>query len=401
MIKTLITTVLMISISAHATATDWNLNDVSYLFKIPQSLSETSSHLLSPTTKGLKGELLPSHVFRNLPPVLNSGDSNGKLYTESLKVVSVRVDPCPDLEITKCSPEIRMVWQPVQKDSYSKKWMTRDGAVHTFYRLSKAEFKIFKAELWKLKKENMTSGISTDKKPLGVHPAFISKKTNHLFTKKLTSALLEHCGEKNFEKITFMSLLVPTRWWRFGSFEKNESNTWKSPVIPRLNDKIEDLFNTAMEPTGSMSIPAYGMDSMINILPVDYPKEDKIFEIISDGYRFNDDRDLPIFKVKLGAVDRFRNPHKTNPNTLNCSSCHYADAAKTYSERRFESLKGFETKDAYQNPDKSRFDLTNNTIAPKSSRIVRAFGYFAQFPAINQRVINDSAESAIWMNKLK
>ena len=122
-------------------------------------------------------------------------------------------------------------------------------------------------------------------------------------------------------------------------------------------------------------------------------------EFFGATYRFEDDRDKDVFRVQLNAVERFRNPHKTNPTNLNCSSCHFADAAMTYAGRRFEEFKKFKSTDSYVNKFKNRFNLTNNTIAPKSSRIVRAFGYFESFPALNQRVIHDSAESAIWMDK--
>ena len=205
--------------------------------------------------------------------------------------------------------------------------------------------------------------------------------------------------EENFHKITFMSLLVPTRWWRFGAFERQTDDSWKSPVIPRLTDRIEDLFNTSLDRDANGQISDFGMDAIINIFPTTYPKEDIIFGITSAGFRFEDDRDLPVFKKQLDAVARFRNPHKTNPDILNCSSCHFADATKGYAERRFPSLKENKSSDEFLNPNKYLYDLKNTTKLPTSARIVRAFGFFDNSPAINQRVINDSAVSAEWMNK--
>lgn len=137
---------------------------------------------------------------------------------------------------------------------------------------------------------------------------------------------------------------------------------------------------------------------MINVLPDTYPEEDNIFTLINKSFRFNDDRDLPIFAEKLGALARFRNPKKTNPLTLDCVSCHIANASELYAVDRFPELERVEVKDTYTNPRPDVFNLENTTIAPKSTKILRAFGYFGDKAAINQRAINESANVAHYLN---
>lgn len=383
---------------ALAITAQWNLNDVSYLFKIPHHASENTSSLLSPFSSGSKGELLPLKSFKKLPTLNNAGNGMERAYKEELKVISVRIDPCPNtFEASQCQPEVRLVWQPLELDQDTQTWFAQDAAVHTFYKLSADQFRQLKEQLWQLKIKNESYQISTHYKALNIHPALENPTTASVFQNAMNKIILTHCGEQNLVKVTFMSLLTPNVWWRFGGIVP-AAERWNNIKIPRLITTFQDIFNSAFESVSMIHNPGVEMDAIFNIHPDNYPKNDNIFEVINKGYRYNDDRDLPVFKEKLDAVERFRNPHYTNPNTLDCASCHYADATKFYSEKRFESLRNFNSYYAFKNPNKNLFNIENTTISKTATRVVRAFGYFNNEPAINQRVINDSAESANWMN---
>ncbi|MBL7554475.1 MAG: hypothetical protein JNM24_01540 [Bdellovibrionaceae bacterium] len=394
----LIYLVLFFTAFSQANELTWNLNDVSYLMKIPNKVTETTVHLLSPYSKGSKGELLPHAIFQRLPTLNNAGNGMEIAYKQELKVVSIRIDPCPNsFDPSLCQPEIRLIWQPLEIDRDENRWFAQDAAVHTFYKLNHDQFATLKKELWQLKMINQSKAISTHKLPLQVHPALLNETTAQNFNKTLNTILLKNCGEENLVKVTFMSLLTPNVWWRFGGIVPGSAK-WENLKIPRLIPTFQDIFNSAFEPVSMIHNPGVEMDAIFNIHPDNYPENDNIFEVINRGFRYNDDNDYPVFKNKLDAVERFRNPHFSNPNTLDCASCHYADATKFYSEKRFPTLKDVNSYYAFKNPNSSLFNLENNTIAKEATRVVRAFGYFDNKPAINQRTINDSAESAHWLN---
>ncbi len=390
--------VLGFALTAQSAAADfrWDLNDVSILYPLPALVEAAPVALLGPETEGTEGVLLPFDDFKRIRTLLNNGSGNETLYKNALRVVSARIDPCPEEEA--CVPEVRLIWQPVEKDEELGKWTSRDGALHTFYKLSAQQFARLKASLWDIKLKAYSLGVDTSSKALGIHPAFARSESAEWFRQASQQAVLASCGSKNLKKITFMALLVPATWWRFGSMEKNASGSWETSSIPRLTMNFQDVFNSAQE-EGGVSGPGKEADAIFNVLPESYPEEDNLHYVVNNGFRFNDARDLTVFREKLNAVARFQNPHRTNPRTLDCASCHYADAAQFYSGLRFEELKSYFSPDQFANPEPGRFNLKNETIGAKATRILRAFGYFDDQPALLQRVINDSAASADWLNK--
>lgn len=373
---------------AMAAAPRWNLNDVSFLFP----LSET---LLSPKSAGSKGVLLPRDLFNRIPALTDTGAGKDQLYNTELKVVSVRIDPCPNtFKESECSPEVRLIWQPVTKNEETKNFNGDDATLHTFYSLSRNEFTELKKDLWQWKMENEKLGINTHFLPLGIHPALKNEKQNQ----QLMNLLLKNAGEKNLVKITFMSLLTRNIWWRFGGLVKTGS-LWAKTKIPRLSSPFQDIFNSALEETTAENDPGVMMDTAITLDLETYPEADNLLYLTSEGFRYNDARDQQVFFEKLSVIDRFRNPMKTNPNTLDCASCHYADNARFFAEKTFPELKSVVTKEAFVNPEPAVHNLSNTSIGLSGTRLVRAFGYFQDVPSLSQRTINDSAVSADWMNK--
>lgn len=203
--------------------------------------------MLKPKDIGAQGSLLDKGVYDLLPTILNAGDGNETLYKKSFKVIGMRIDPCPNLLTEQaCNPEMRLIWQAVVQNRGQKNKTTEDGAIHTFYKLSLSQFAELKKTLLKLKQKNEdTFNVSTTHEPLNVHPAFLNPSSHKEFTEAIKQDILKYCGSQNMLKITFMSTLVRTRWWRFGSFEKDTSGKWLSPIIPRTTDNLTDFLNTA------------------------------------------------------------------------------------------------------------------------------------------------------------
>lgn len=374
----------------------WDLNDVAYLFPLPQNGESSAPGLLRPQDAGREGELLPYEDFIKIPTLLNGGKGNPSLWATALRLVGARIDPCPTGVSDRCAPEIRLVWQPVEEDMGSGAWVARDAAVHSFYRLSQEGFQQLAADLWQLKMTNLDKGIDTDGKPLDIHPAFSQQIGAADFQIRLQEILLEYCGANNLSSLAFTSLLTPRQWWRFGKLQIDRPGHWVSVDIPRLEAPLEDIFNVAIDdihnPRGEEA------DAVFNVLPEDYPEADNLLPLINKGYRSNDDKDYPIFRAKLDALARFDNPRQSNAETLDCAGCHYAEAARSYALRRFPALSEHRSADRYANPEPESFNLANTTSASQGTRVVRAFGFFERQPCISQRTIHDAAQSAHWLN---
>jgi hypothetical protein len=335
-------------------------------------------------------------VYRRIPTLLNAGKGNATLYRDSLRVTSARVDPCPDP--ASCIPELRLVWQPIEYDTGEAKWSARDAALHCVYTMSETEFADLKHDLWDIKTKYQRLGIDTTLAPLEVHPALRNRNTAGSFSNDIQSVLLKYAGSDNLRKITFTALRVPTKWWRFGGFEKNAQGKWEFADIPRVDAPTLDIFNVAVAEGGLG--PDQGIDAIFNVLPEEYPESDNLFALINKGYRTNDQRDLAVFREKIDAIARFRNPHRSSTRDLDCASCHYADAARYYAANRFPELGSLRSDDAFENPDPAIYNLRNTTVVASSTRVVRAFGYFGDKPAVSQRTIHDSVVSAHWLNLL-
>ena len=393
----LLVIILPIFQPAFAQVMKWDLNDVSYLFQLPDGSAQEDIDLLGPEDQGISGPLLPRNLYQKVPTLLVSGNGNTTLYENALRVVAARIDPCPSPESESCAPEIRLVWQPIEIDQYTGTWAARDAAIHSFYKLSHGDFELLKKDLWHIKQWLASLNVTTTSAALDIHPALQNRNTADTFNHEIQQTLLRYAGSNNLEKITYVALMAPERWWRFGIFEKDADGVWHTEKIPRLEVTTEDIFNTAVEDGVGLGL-VKGVDAIFNIFPEEYPETDNIFSVINKGYRFNDERDKTVFREKLDAIARFRNPHTTNPDNLDCASCHYADATRHYIGNRFPELAGVSVTTDFDNPDPGAFNLENLSPAAQSGRNVRAFGYFKDQPVIIQRTINESALSANWLN---
>lgn len=171
----------------------WNLNDVSYLYPLPAESELESFSWLSPKSTGKKNQLLPLESFQRLPSLNSGGSGQMTMYDHQLKVVGVRIDPCPGTHITgvSCDPEIRHVWQPILNDQFANRIMTTDLAIHTFYKLSSMELKALAGNLKTLKSDLAKLAVNTDRKPLNIHPGFANAKTRDLIMKRLNEIVLD------------------------------------------------------------------------------------------------------------------------------------------------------------------------------------------------------------------
>lgn len=378
----------------------WNLNDVSYLFPLNASIPARS--------KATHGAWIPQDrlaaLFEHLTEYADRKDAHSDAadFLQNLKLVGARLNPQ--------TLQVQAVFQPVVFDNTRKRLTTLDRAAHAFYQLDPVSFVALVEDLWDLKQwgENLLFPIRTNALALQVHPGFSNTLRRTEFRTRLVRAFSNHCGASTLVQLTAMIDLTPSSWWRFAGLEKQKDGTWKPMTIPRAekNSIKQDLFNFTQEfdaPEG------FGVQMRVAVTPeLDLPKDQNLsserkiekqttLDLMSavSGYHALTEADLPVATSAWTAIRRYENPRIHSPRNLDCVSCHLAEPARAYLRLHLPAS------EPRANAVHERFDLRNLSASPRSSKIVRAFGYFGPYPAINQRVIHESAEAALALGDLK
>lgn len=381
-------------ISTHSLAQSWELNDVSYLFPLPK-ISADKSLLLRPTDKGQQDILLPKNLMAKIEKLVIDYDAPKDEYAQ-LAVVGMRIDNCfkflpPSTQYKeKCHPQIRLIWQPLDKEGQSEV-RAFDASIHTFYDLTEIEFKNLAFDLKTLKIKTAQNGVSTAKLPLQVHPALTNPKTKSAFGSELKKIVLKYAGEKKLVRMTFMRLFTPEIWWVFGGLDKKRDGTWNPIVIPRQPQKEvrQEFFNDAFN-------EKIGMKG--TIIPHLDPMPESINEV-AKGYGIYPDTSegKAMLKEALTTINKVDNPRLHSPATMDCVHCHITGPVEQWINKSFPKIKSDESR--YVQDFVNRHNLINNTIGDHNKSL-RSFGHLGKVPSINQRVINESAFVADELNKL-
>lgn len=356
----------------------WSMgaNDLSIL--LPLSQDQNIHHYLAPWNDGEKGELLSREIYRKLLRLLPEFD-NETTWKDQLRVVAIRLDPCffEGRTPLACRKQLRLVWQPLTiKDG---RLTTRDAAIHSFYEFSDSEFSEVVSE-WK-------KWAQTDsKEPLGIHPVIATQGMNGVSWKSLKEIILRFCGDENLVRMTSMTVTGNEMLWIFNGFDK-VGNVIREITIPRIEERIQSITQSAF------NYKAFVGD----ITPT--PNHDQEFiELIQDSNWFKRRAtDQAKFKAVRASFE-YENPKIHNTGTLDCASCHIANMAQEWSRRHLpikdweDSLRGVR----YQ----SKFNLKNPTLDEFRPNQFRVFGYFEHYPAISQRVINETSEVSEYIKKM-
>lgn len=351
-----------------------SLNDVTILIPLP-SISEVPL-MLGPAETGTQGPLLSKKIFLSLIQLVPEV-SNDVIWKDSLKVVGVRLDPC-FVEGTgpiACRRQIRLVWQPVHFMEYSVQ--TRDAAVHSFYDFDESTFTQLLTDWRKL-----SSGSESD--ALQVHPRIKQEGLSGPYWTYLKQLLLRYCGERNLTRMTAMNVMGGEQLWIFTGVDIEAGRT-KPLQIPRIGRPSQGVIQSSSESqsfTGGMKPE---------------PLDDQDFsQLVSDSHTTKATFSEQELKALMGKVQDYENPEKNNPGTLDCASCHLANTAHQWGKLNFKNWdwKNDFKDHAYQ----SSWNLTKAGEGPLRTNQLRAFGYFIAFPAISQRVVNETAAVAEALN---
>ncbi len=373
MLQTIFAILLSVT-SVHAAS--WNLNDVSVLFDLPKG-SEDLNFMIGPQN------LLPVTVFDQIKPLMLGVVDAPKDEYQALRVIGLRLDPCfKYVGSTKCFPQLRIVWQPVQKTKQND-FTTFDAGIHSFHELSSTEWKSLLIRIQNLKLKLTKLGLKHEAL-LGIHPALKNPSSRAIFMNEMKAITSEFAGKRNLSRVTFMKLFTPEIWWVFGGLEIKDGQFIKME-LPRHDTRFtesnffNDDFNNPM-----------GMKGSITPELTNPSQEDDLTQLLKNyTYTFNTPAGLAYVKKSLETLDRVENPKLFTPETIDCVHCHVAQPTRAWFENKDRAYYRANQQTAFKYQGSV---LTNTSANLKNPKSMRIFGYFGKTTAIGQRVINESAE---------
>ncbi len=362
----------------------WGMNDVTVIYPLPKHAVD-ASQLISPQDPGLGGPWLPQKVYVRLPEI-NKGEAKAYTY-QNLRVVAVRLDPCFRDE-GKCLAQVRLVWQPVGNSVYGSssplgQLEAKDAAVHSFYTLDAARFGALLEDYEALRKANAWD-LSAE--PLQVHPVLLKQGLDGPFARGLRQLLARYVGTSTLWRVTAMKTFVGNDQWSFLGFSVS-GGLARDIVIPRTRGATQQAFRTAESTqadfSGGVVTPApQGGD---NVLP------------ILQNSRFLRG-DAPDSLSALGkAIADIENPKVHTPETMDCVSCHTAQAAGSVLFERVAGLS--DMPQVMKEKFKSVLPLQNLGLRQGNTHVLRALGYVDRDLVLSRRVINETANVAEKLNR--
>jgi hypothetical protein len=360
-----------------------DINDVAVLFPLDSHNQALPKILLS----GPKTELIPQKIYAELwqaskaagiaAPFLSSLET-----AEGWAIVGYRVDPCAPqgshAPNGPCTAEIRLIAQPLTPENGPS-----DTALHLIYDIEDSSRLIYQEILNLKTKAEALSMVSTNGKPLGVHPllALAAMNSNREVPALHSDFLTKFVDKTRLKKVTIMGLRDAFALdWIFlgGDVIKGK---WIQGKIPNLASGQDNFveFDLRVDPNPFTSRP---LDSRLST-----------YDFFSTGV----DTTEAIRQTLAEAAHRLENPELSNRNTADCLSCHSATTMRIHAIAQMPFIiQGLTAKNpkgitAFPEP----LTLQNHNL----NWNLRAFGYFDQRATLSMRTVNEAARSADAINK--
>lgn len=364
------------------------MNAVSVLFPLPDRAD--GGELLRLDALAAHGPLLPKAHFDAIPVFFTPGGGDPRAY-EHWRVVAARIDPCfPTLAFLKtdpsrCRPQLRLVAQPLSPSDFGPP-ATEDDALHLLYELTPAELESL-ARRWVAPLQD-APGARTE--ALDVSPTLIREGPSGPYATLLKQLVLEHAGADRLGQLTFMAGRGVA--WDFGGFRIQNGVRTPLPIfgVEPSGPEPKHLVTTISFGNGSFDIrPESSLSRALAPLGGKFIGNGTA----GGGHVELDDATVPEALQRSLDVD---NPRRAiHADTADCSSCHVANRARRAVERAGKAdvlgLVGYS--------HRSR-DLRHPSALDATPSLQRAFGYLGRQPVVNQRVINESAEVADFVERL-
>lgn len=342
------------------------VNDVSILLPLPGDLR-------TPVIAGLGDPdrvLIDRGWFDAL--VTTHGDigarTGGAIAFEDFQVVAVRFDLCDRSAIGPCPPDVpgrlRLVLQPLYVRAGAP--FAHDVALHAFYPIPAAELASVVGELRRLSR---LRSLPVDA-PLSVSPAAAAGDTRYL--DGVRGLLLRYARAADLVRLTVV-----------GQVADSAAFAWIFRGLDRADDELVPIIIPGVAAT-QQTVQLAGGDTVYRTEPIaDAPAG---FALTVNGPRFraasSEQR-----RASLAALVEVQNPLLHDTVDTQCIACHLA----TYLTVRRAATSGL-VADALPGWFASPRARAAGTIVERDPRVVRAFGWAGNVPAISQRVANDTAQ---------
>ena len=368
------------------------MNDVTILFPLtgaPSAYPSASDH-------GAHGVLLPEALYDAVGHIggtsgpLTPGSGGDAAYAD-LHVVAVRLDPCfaalvPDPHGDGCANQLRVVFQEVRTvDGQST---TFDSGLHAFYSLSRADLVSLAKRIGSLRAENSTGERLGGLAP---HPIMVAQGMDGEMARGLRELVLDYAGAANRTRGTKLSASEPGFAWSFSGFDVSDASaaTFTPMIIPTVGDGVTDqsffrgFANDFVQ--GQFSPPTTSADDLVPLAD-----EQGAANLTPEARQ-----------AAFDGLTRVDHPGKNSPDTIDCASCHLATpvsqmiAAPMFSLIEHDDAFAFHADGTWVLPTEMAptFDATGNT-----GFNIHALSYVDRTPAINQRVVNETAAIVAYLN---
>ncbi len=371
------------------------LNDVSILF--PLGADAGTIELIPVSSSGARGVLLPQDLYDSLGHIsgstfsgpLTPGAQGDALYS-NLYVVAARTDPCfaalaPDPAGADCLNQLRLIVQEITLQDGAPGAF--DSALHLFYSLSRSELKTFARGVLALRAASGGSSAG----PLAPHPLLSAEGLEGPFSSGLRALILQFAGAQRLTRVTRFSNHEP-EFWVFDGSDLSATGDSTHMIIPTLPDAANtQTFALGANPAES------GGDMNGQFLPETTASADLAPLAGSNTAQLTGQARQAAFN----ALVQIENPTLFSANTIDCASCHLATPTELLVAAPHYGFNESGNAEAFA-PD-LRF-VAATALAPTFNAgaqfNLHAFSYVGGSPAINQRVVNESAAIVAYLATL-
>lgn len=373
-----------------ATVPTVQMNDMSIVLPMAKTQAEVDQGYLLPSDSGNGGALIPEALyvkysgFPAKPSSVGVGADAGQPYSQ-LRAVAFRIDPCfanigPVTNDAGCDNQLRIVFQAI---TFSRGTASaNDGAIHAFYKLTRAELVDLLNDVVAAR---IANGGTGDLGPLAPHPLVVKQGLLGAENKALKAAVLKHAGTKTFSRFTEFASGGTGFFWNFSGFDVSGSKATPM-VIPTLPDSAtREAFSLAI-----------GDGKTVAFTPESTATDNMQLLANSSSAKAA----TPAAQQSaLDAAFKLENPAFESPNTASCASCHTTAIAKDNATDLHLSVTTNPNAFVADSTLVSAADMKATTqFDPNKGTNLHMFSYRGDDLMIGQRVINETASVVAYVN---
>jgi hypothetical protein len=361
------------------------LDDLSVLYPLATSQAAFDRGYLAPDSPGLGGPLLPAAVYEQAfgsPGTLQLGGTPAAPALAGLRMVAFRLDPCfARLEATPdaaCENQLRVVFQTLRFDGTQA--IAADDAVHAFYALRRDQLAAAVQASIALRRKY--AGDQRQLGPLAPHPILVEQGLDGELAAAFDQLVLQLAGARNLSRITQVTSSGLGTAWNFSGVDVASGTATRMaiPTVPPGTTTV--AFFAGFSPGTLTGQPAF--------TPATAAAAIDDLQLLGDVQR----------AARASAADRQRaydaslrieDPTLHSPNTIDCASCHLAQAVRgMVGEAAFHL--------AASNPEARAAAGRLPAPAPEDGVNVHMFGYKGKRASIHPRTANEAAAVTAYVN---